>query len=103
MVRFTCSILAIFAVSFLYPETASAQCTCAKPNITALEEFTDATVVFTGETTDIQKSTPDAQHRYYETARMVVDRVWKENIDSIVTIKNYVYGCVQGWKVGDKY
>ena len=103
MVKLTYSILAVFGVSFLYLETASAQCTCAKPHITALEEFQDATVVFTGEITDIQKSAPDAQHRYYETAKIAVDRVWKENIDSIVTIKNYVYGCAQGWNVGDKY
>ena len=103
MFKFSYSIFAIFVFSFLYLETASAQCTCAKPNITALEELKDATVVFTGEITDIQKSAPDTQNRYYETAKITVDRVWKENIDSNVTIKNHVYGCVQGWKIGDKY
>ncbi|HEX6126862.1 MAG TPA: energy transducer TonB [Pyrinomonadaceae bacterium] len=103
MFKFTYSILAILVLSFLYLQTASAQCTCAKPDITALEEFKDATVVFTGEITDIRKSAPDTQNRYYETAKITVDRAWKENIGSIVTIRNYVHGCVQGWKIGARY
>ena len=103
MFKFKYSILAIFVFSFLYLETATAQCACARPNITALEEYKDATVVFTGEILDIQKTEADRQNRYYETAKIAVDHVWKENIDSIVTIKNYIYGCVQGWKIGDKY
>jgi hypothetical protein len=103
MYKFVYSIFAVLAFSFLFPETVTAQCACAKPNITALEEFKDATVVFTGEIIDIQKSDPDEQNRYYETAKIAVDHAWKENIDSIVMIKNYIYGCVQGWKIGDKY
>jgi hypothetical protein len=103
MFKFTYSILAIFAFTFLYLETATAQCACAKRNISAVEEYKDATVVFTGEILDIQRTEADKQNRYYETAKIAVDHVWKENIDSIVTIKYYVYGCVQGWKVGDKY
>jgi TonB family protein len=103
MFKFTYSILAIFALLFLCLETAYAQCACAKPNITALDEYKDATIVFTGEIIDIQRSERDKQDRYYETVKIAVDRVWKENVDSIVTIKYYVYGCVQGWKVGDKY
>jgi TonB family protein len=84
-------------------DTASAQCACARQNITALEEFKDATIVVTGEIIDIQKSELDKQNRYYETVKIAVDRAWKENVDSIVTIKYYVYGCVQGWKIGDRY
>lgn len=103
MSKFTYSIFAILAFSFLFPETVTAQCACAKPNITALEEFKDATVVFTGEIFDIQESDPDKQNRYYETAKIAVNHAWKENIESIVTIKNYISGCVQGWKIGDKY
>lgn len=103
LLNFAYSVLAIFVFSFLCFETASAQCACAKPNITALEEFKDATIVVTGEIIDIQKSEPDNQNRYYETVKVAVDRAWKENVDSIVTIKYYVYGCVQGWKIGDKY
>lgn len=81
----------------------NAQCACSKPDITALEEFSDAAVVFTGEIIDIQKSEPDENNRSYETVRISLDRAWKKNIDSIVTIKNYIHGCVQGWKRGDKY
>jgi TonB family protein len=103
MSKFTYAILAILTFTFLFIETVTAQCACAKPNITALEEFKDASVVFTGEILDIQKTEADKQNRYYETVKIAVDHAWKENIDSIVTIKNYVYGCVQGWKVGDKY
>ena len=103
MTKFTYSILAIFAFSFLCLETANAQCACVKPNITALEEFMDATVVFTGEILDIQRTEADKQNRYYETVKIAVDQVWKENVDSVLTIKNYVYGCIQGWKVGDRY
>ena len=103
MSKFTCSILAVFAFSFLCLETATAQCECAKPNITALEEYKDATVVFTGEILDIQRTEADQQNRYYETVKIAVDRAWKKNVDSVVTIKNYVHGCVQGWTVGDKY
>ncbi len=80
-----------------------AQCSCATPNITALEEYADATVVFTGEIVDIQKSETDKNNRYYETTTIAVAHAWKKNVDSIITVKNYIYGCVQGWKVGDKY
>lgn len=101
--KFTYLSLALLAFSLLCLETVNAQCACSKRNITALEEFKDATIVFTGEIVDIQRSEADEQERYYETAKIAVDHAWKENIESIVTIKNYVYGCVQGWKVGDKY
>ena len=103
MSKFTCSILAIFAFSFLCLETASAQCTCIKPDITALEEYKDATVVVEGEIVDIQRSERDEQGRFHETVKIAVDHVWKKNVDSMVTIKNNVHGCVQGWKIGDKY
>lgn len=103
MTKFIFFILAVGFVSISLPEMATAQCACAKPNITALEEYKDATVVFTGEILDIHKSKPDQQNRYYETVKITVDHVWKRNIDSIVTIKNYIYGCVQGWEIGDKY
>lgn len=101
--RFTYSILGLFVFSFLYLETATAQCACAKPNITALEEYEDATVVLSGRVLDIQRTEADKQNRYYETVKIAVDRVWKKNVDWIVTIKYYVYGCIQGWKIGDKY
>ncbi len=97
------SFLAILVFAFLCEGSAFAQCSCAKPNVTALEEYTDATVVFTGEIIDIQQSERDAKNRYYETATISIASAWKENVDSTVTIKNYVYGCVQGWKIGDKY
>jgi|SRR5687768_10268168 len=80
-----------------------AQCECKKPNITALEEYADATVVFTGEIVDIQKSEPDKNNRFYETTKIAVVHAWKKNVDSIITVKNFIYGCVQGWKIGDKY
>jgi TonB family protein len=103
MSKFTYSIFTIFAFSFLCLGTADAQCSCARPNITALEEYKDATIVFTGEIIDIQRSDPDKHGRYYETAKLAVDRAWKENVASVVTVKNYIYGCIQGWKTGDKY
>src|SRR5688500_6399838 len=103
LVKAAISILVILAFSFLLPEFANAQCTCIKPNITALEEYKDATIVLTGEIVDIQKSERDEKDRYYETVKIEVDRVWKKNVDSTVTIKNYVFGCIQGWNVGDKY
>jgi len=81
----------------------NAQCSCTNPGITALEEYAAATVVFSGEIIDIQKSEPDKNNRYYETIKIAVDRAWKKNVDSIVAVKNYVYGCVQGWVIGDKY
>lgn len=93
----------LIVIVFSVANSASAQCACRKPNITALEEYKDATIVFTGEIIDIQRSEPDKQDRYYETAKIAVDHAWKENVDGIVTIKNYIYGCVQGWKTGDKY
>src|SRR5438094_3012334 len=83
--------------------TTLAQCTCSKRNITALEEYKDATVVLTGEIVDIQKTKPDDRDRYYEIVRIAVQRAWKMDNASVVTVKNYVYGCVQGWKIGDKY
>ena len=101
--RFTCVLVATLALSFLCFETASAQCSCAKANNTAIEEFKDADLVFTGEIMDIQKSELDNQQRYYETVKIAVNRAWKKNVDSVVTIKYYVNGCIQGWKVGDKY
>lgn len=101
--RLSFLIVAILGIFVLLSEMATAQCACSKPNITALEEYEAATVVFTGEITDIQKSDRDKQDRYYETAKIAVDHVWKKNIDSIVTIRNQVSGCVHGWKVGDKY
>lgn len=97
------SLFAICAFFFLLPVTGTAQCACVKPNITALEEYKDASVVFTGEIIDIQKTEPDKQYRYYETVKVSAVHAWKKNVDSIVTIKNYIHGCVQGWKVGDKY
>lgn len=97
------SLLAIFAFFFLLPVTGTAQCACAKPNITALEELHDASVVFIGGIIEIQKTEPDKQFRYYETVKVAVVHAWKKNVDSIVTIKNYIHGCVQGWNVGDKY
>ncbi len=81
MFKFAYSILALFVFSFLYLETATAQCACAKPNITALEEYKDATIVFTGEILDIQRSEADKQNRYYETVKIAADRVWKANVD----------------------
>lgn len=103
MTKFIYTILALVAISIFYLTTANAQCQCVKPDRTALEEYRDATVVFTGELVDLQKTEPDKQYRYYETVKIAVDHVWKKNVDSIVTVKNYVYGCVQGWKPGDKY
>ncbi|HMU32460.1 MAG TPA: TonB family protein [Pyrinomonadaceae bacterium] len=101
--RFIFALVTILALSFLCCETASAQCACAKRNITAIEEFKDADLVFTGEIMDIQKSELDNKQRYYETVKIAVNRAWKRNVDSVVTIKYYVNGCIQGWKVGDKY
>lgn len=101
--RFLCALVTILAFSFLCYETARAQCSCAMPNITAIEEFKNADLVLTGEIIDIQKSGLDKQQRHYETVKIAVDRAWKENVDSVVTIRYYVYGCMQGWKVGDKY
>lgn len=101
--RFIFSFLAIFAFSSLCLETVSAQCTCIKPDITALEEYKDATVVVEGEIVDIQRSERDEQGRFHETVKIAVDHVWKKNVDSIVTIRNYVHGCVQGWKISDRY
>lgn len=103
MSKFAYSFFAILALSFLFAEPVTAQCACANRNRTALQEFNDATVVFSGEIVDIQKSDPDERDGYYETTKIAVDRAWKVNIDSIVTIKNYVQGCIQGWKTGDKY
>ncbi|MFZ1700577.1 MAG: hypothetical protein WBO10_10695 [Pyrinomonadaceae bacterium] len=74
-----------------------------KRDITALEEYADASVVFTGEIIDIQQSERDKDDRYYETVRVALNLAWKKDVEPIVTIKNYVYGCVQGWKKGDKY
>lgn len=77
---------------------ANAQCSCAKPGITALEEYAAATVVFTGEIIDIQKSEPDKNNRYYETIKIAVDRAWKKNVDSTITVTG-----TDGWKVGARY
>ena len=95
---FLCFVL--ICVGYL---ASNAQCACKNPNITALEEYADATVVFTGEIVDIQKSEPDKASRYYETTSIAVDRAWKKNVDSLITVKNYIYGCIQGWSIGDKY
>ena len=103
LIRISISIVAVLAFWLLLPQLANAQCDCVTPNITAIEEYEDATVIFTGEIIDIQKSERDKQDHYYETVKIAVDHVWKKNVNSIVTIKNYVYGCVQGWKVGDEY
>jgi hypothetical protein len=103
LIKLALSIFAVIVVSISLSAMGTAQCSCAKPNISALEEYKDATIVFSGEIIDIQKSEKDRQDRYYETVKVAVDNVWKENVDSIVTIKNHVYGCVQGWNIGDQY
>lgn len=95
-----------FAVCALWSfglSNVSAQCDCVKPNITAIEEYANSSVVFTGEVIDIRKSERDKTDQYYETVRIAVDRAWKQDLSSFVTIKNRVFGCTQGWQKGDKY
>ena len=103
LTKFSFLTFALLASSFLSPGFASAQCACARPNITALEEYAAATVVFTGEIVEIQESERDKDNRYIETAKIAVDRAWKKDVESVVRIKNIVLGCVQGWKKGDRY
>ncbi|MEZ5422479.1 MAG: energy transducer TonB [Pyrinomonadaceae bacterium] len=68
------------------------------PGITALEEYADATVVFTGEVVDVQKSEQGNDGGRYETVKIAVDRAWKNNLESTITVTG-----ADGWKVGARY
>ncbi len=76
----------------------NAQCSCTNPGITALEEYAAATVVFTGEVVDVQKSEQGNDGGRYETVKIAVDRAWKKNVESTITVTG-----ADGWKVGTRY
>lgn len=82
-----------------------AQCSCSKPDPTAVEEYDGASAVLIGEILTIQDGKPDPDHRYIytQTVTVRVERSWKKDLPSTVTLKNRIDGCINGWKAGDRH
>jgi len=78
----------------------NAQCTCAEAyrDITPHAEFKLADLVVIGEVLEIKKTDVDQKSgNYTETVKVKVRTVWKRDIGSIITIRNRVAGCLNGF------
>ena len=98
--------LGLIVASGIAVADATAQCSCAPTyiNITPHNEFKLAEVVLVGEILDIQKTDLDATTGHYtETIKIKVKRSWKQDIESVVTIRNRVDGCTNGFKEKEEW
>lgn len=87
-------------LSFLVAGETSAQCTCSPTylNITPHKEFELADVVFTGKVVELTKTDHDeGSNTYVETVKFEVTRVWKQDVEATVFIRNKIQGCLNGF------
>lgn len=85
---------------------AFAQCDCAPAyiNISPHNEFRLAEVVFVGKVIQVTKTSPEPKTGAYDQiVRFEVMRVWKKDLPSIVTIKNRIDFCSNGFAEGEEW
>jgi hypothetical protein len=87
---------------------AYAQCTCARPDLTAFEELKDSEAVFIGEVISkeiIEKAAGygDRQDVYDMEIKFKVKKVWRKNLRELVTVRFLVYGCIKSFDKGSEY
>jgi hypothetical protein len=77
-----------------------AQCACqpAYRDITAQKELKLADVVFIGKVVELKKFTNDQPaERYIETIKFEVKQAWKQDLEGLITIRNVIQGCRNGF------
>jgi hypothetical protein len=85
---------------------ATAQCSCVPTyvDITPHNEFKLADVVLIGEVLKIKKTDADQNTGHYvEIIKLKVKKAWKRDIESVVTIRNRVDGCMKGFKEKEEW
>ena len=97
--------LSIFLFVSLGAAEAFGQCDCARypDEVTAMEELKASDVVFSGTVAKVKRSKPDKNGGYFVTVTFEVTKVWKGKLVRILTVKNDVYGCINGFDVGENW
>lgn len=89
--------------------SAAAQCTCSAKyrDITAAGEFKLAAAVFVGTIDQIKELDHDPKTDSYdyhqEVVEFTVERSWKQDLGSHVTLNNLIVGCVNGFQKNQKW
>jgi hypothetical protein len=98
--------LCLIVASVIGAADAIAQCTCVPTyvNITPHNEFKLASVVLIGEILEIKKTDLNMKTGHYtEIIKVKVKKAWKRDIESAVTIRNRVVGCINGFKEKEEW
>lgn len=82
-----------------------AQCACKAQykNITAHNELKLADAVFVGTITEIKKSARDKSYSYVETVKFQVKNAWKQDLETFVTVRNTIQGCLNGFEAEEEW
>jgi hypothetical protein len=88
-------------------DPAVAQCACAQPNITALEEFKKSEAVFIGEVlgSEIVDRSVDKTRRdvYDMQIKFKIKKVWRKSLEEHVSVRFLVYGCIRDFEKGSEH
>jgi len=103
MLKIVISPIALTLLLLGFSLESAAQCDCVHRDPSAVEEYDRATAVLIGEILTIQNGQPDHSYRYVQTVTVRVERAWKSDLPSTVTLRNEIHGCINGLKVGDRY
>ena len=103
-------VVGLFLISayVLGVDAAFAQCACARPDITVLEEFKESEAVFIGEIVSkdvVEKlAVPGGRQDVYDMEiKFEVKKAWRKNLQEQVSVRFLVYGCIKPFDKGTEY
>jgi hypothetical protein len=104
--RKTIPILLLLGLFYFGASETLAQCSCVaeRRDITPHEEFKLADAVFIGKVIEIKKTARDKDTgSYVETVKFEVRKAWRQDLDSLVIIRNKIQGCINGFDENEEW